>query len=407
MDINKKTIHTAVLGAMGCIVLSWLLHEPERIRGWVGAGLSLLGPFLIGACLAFVLNVPMRAFERLFKKVKNPNIRRSLAIVLTILCVIIVVALVCVLLIPQLIVAIIQLGSTFENLPDWISEAGKKFVRRYPEIHAWISNNIDTSSANWSDIVKNIFPKIGDIATTVINMVSSLASGVVNFFLAIVFSVYCLYNKDVLARQGRKVLYAFFPEKFSDRVVRVLRLSNVTFSNFLSGQCVEACILGCMFAVVMAIFKLPYIPLICILITVTAFIPIVGALLGCFVGALLIALDPSAGPIDAIYFIIISVVVQQLENNLIYPRVVGTSIGLPGMWVLVAVTVGGAIMGVGGMFIMIPLSSVIYSVIRIYTNKKLKKVNVDPEKLRCHPIDMSKGRRKDDPKTPEEIIDEP
>lgn len=407
MKLDRKTMLRIFLIAAAGIFLYWLLCEMDKVAAILGGIAKIVSPFVTGGIIAFILNVPMRAFERLFKKVKNPNIRRSLAIVLTVLCVIIVVALVCVLLIPQLIVAIIQLGSTFENFPDWISEAGKKFVRRYPEIHAWISNNIDTSSANWSDIVKNIFPKIGDIATTVINMVSSLASGVVNFFLAIVFSVYCLYNKDVLARQGRKVLYAFFPEKFSDRVVRVLRLSNVTFSNFLSGQCVEACILGCMFAVVMAIFKLPYIPLICILITVTAFIPIVGALLGCFVGALLIALDPSAGPIDAIYFIIISVVVQQLENNLIYPRVVGTSIGLPGMWVLVAVTVGGATMGVGGMFIMIPLSSVIYSVIRIYTNKKLKKVNVDPEKLRCHPMDMSKGRRKDDPKTPEEIIDEP
>ena len=407
MKLDRKTMLRIFLIAAAGIFLYWLLCEMDKVAAILGGIAKIVSPFVTGGIIAFILNVPMRAFERLFKKVKNPNIRRSLAIVLTVLCVIIVVALVCVLLIPQLIVAIIQLGSTFENFPDWISEAGKKFVRRYPEIHAWISNNIDTSSANWSDIVKNIFPKIGDIATTVINMVSSLASGVVNFFLAIVFSVYCLYNKDVLARQGRKVLYAFFPEKFSDRVVRELRLSNVTFSNFLSGQCVEACILGCMFAVVMAIFKLPYIPLICILITVTAFIPIVGALLGCFVGALLIALDPSAGPIDAIYFIIISVVVQQLENNLIYPRVVGTSIGLPGMWVLVAVTVGGATMGVGGMFIMIPLSSVIYSVIRIYTNKKLKKVNVDPEKLRCHPMDMSKGRRKDDPKTPEEIIDEP
>lgn len=407
MKLDKKTMLRIFLIAAAGIFLYWLLCEMDKVAVILGGIAKIASPFITGGIIAFILNVPMRAFERMFKKVKNPNVRRSLAIVLTILCVLIVVALVCVLLIPQLIVAIIQLGSTFENLPDWISDAGKKLIRRYPEIHAWISNNIDASNTNWGDIVKNIFPKIGDIATSVINMVSSLASGVVNFFLAIVFSVYCLYNKDVLARQGRKVLYAFFPEKFSDRVVRVLRLSNVTFSNFLSGQCVEACILGCMFAVVMAIFKLPYIPLICILITVTAFIPIVGALLGCFVGALLIALDPSAGPIDAIYFIIISVVVQQLENNLIYPRVVGTSIGLPGMWVLVAVTVGGAVMGVGGMFIMIPLSSVIYSVIRLYTNKKLKRVNVDPEKLRCHPMDMSKGKRKDNPKTPEEIVDEP
>ena len=161
MKLDRKTMLRIFLIAAAGIFLYWLLCEMDKVAAILGGIAKIVSPFVTGGIIAFILNVPMRAFERLFKKVKNPNIRRSLAIVLTVLCVIIVVALVCVLLIPQLIVAIIQLGSTFENLPDWISEAGKKFVRRYPEIHAWISNNIDTSSANWSDIVKNIFPKIG------------------------------------------------------------------------------------------------------------------------------------------------------------------------------------------------------------------------------------------------------
>lgn len=406
MKLDKKTMLRLFLIAAAGIFFYWLLCEMDKVGAILRGILKIASPFITGGIIAFIFNVPMRGFERLFKKIKNPALRRSLAIIMTLLCVIIVSTLVCVLLIPELIVAIIQLGKTFSDLPTDISDFGKRILERYPDVKAWINNNVDLDSANWSDVAKNVFPRIGDLATGVINMITSLASGVINFILAVVFSVYCLFNKDTLARQGRKLLYAFFPEKFSDRVIRVLRLSNVTFSNFLSGQCVEACILGCMFAIVMAIFDLPYIPLICVLITVTAFIPIVGALIGCLVGAVLIALDPSAGWLDAVYFVVISVVVQQIENNLIYPRVVGTSIGLPGMWVLVAVTVGGSLMGVSGMFIMIPLSSVIYSVIRLYTNKRLKRLDVNPDKLKSHPMDLKRNKKQSEAENPEDMIDE-
>jgi len=373
--------------AAGCIVFYWFLCEMDKVAVILGGIAKIVSPFVAGSIIAFILNVPMRAYERLFKKIKNPTFRRIVAIVFTLLSVLIVLTGVCLLLIPQLIVTIIQLVSSLSDLPDWIVSAGKNLLAQYPQLETWVNQNVDIASVNWGSLVQNVFPKLGDIVSNVLayvfTFVGSFASGVVDAFLAIVFSIYCLFNKDTLARQGRKVLYAFFPEKFSDRVIRVLRLSNVTFSNFLSGQCVEACILGSLFAVAMALFKMPYIPLICVLIAVTAFIPIVGALIGCFVGAFLIAVSD---PILAIYFVILSVVLQQLENNLIYPRVVGTSIGLPGMWVLVAVSVGGAIMGVGGMFLMIPLSSVLYSLFRIYTNKRLNNLSVDTEKLECQPI---------------------
>ena len=168
-------------------------------------------------------------------------------------------------------------------------------------------------------------------------------------------------------------------------MIRVLRLTNSTFSNFISGQCLEACILGCLFAVAMSIFKMPYISLVSVVIAVTALIPVVGAFVGCILGAFFILVN---NPLQALTFVIMFLVIQQLENNLIYPRVVGTSIGLPGMWVLVAVTVGGDLMGAGGMLLMIPVTSVIYALLREFTDKRLAERGIPAEKLQNQPPEL-------------------
>jgi len=207
----------------------------------------------------------------------------------------------------------------------------------------------------------------------------------VNTVISIVFAIYCLCRKEILARQGRRILYSLIPEYHADETIRIFRLTNVTFSNFISGQCLEAVILGCLFAVTMAIFKMPYIPLVSVVIAVTALIPVVGAFVGCVVGAFFILVND---PVQALSFIAMFLVIQQLENNLIYPRVVGTSIGLPGMWVLVAVTIGGEIMGVGGMLLMIPLASVLYTLAREFTDKRLEERNIPLEKLQNQPIEI-------------------
>jgi predicted PurR-regulated permease PerM len=170
-----------------------------------------------------------------------------------------------------------------------------------------------------------------------------------------------------------------------------MRLTNVTFGNFISGQCLEAVILGCLFAVAMAIFGMPYIPLVSVIIAVTALIPVVGAFVGCVVGAFFILVND---PIQALSFIALFLVLQQLENNLIYPRVVGTSIGLPGMWVLVSVTIGGEIMGVAGMLVMIPLVSVLYTLTREFTGKRLQERNIPEEKLLPQPMEIKSRRQK-------------
>jgi predicted PurR-regulated permease PerM len=202
--------------------------------------------------------------------------------------------------------------------------------------------------------------------------------------IGLVFSLYCLARKEVLARQGRKILYAFIPEWAADETIRIIRLTNGIFSNFISGQCLEAVILGAMFAIAMAILKLPYIVLISVLIAVSALVPYVGAFLGCVIGTFLILVND---PFQAMVFLVMFLILQQIEGNLIYPKVVGTSIGLPGMWVLAAVTIGGEIMGIMGMLVMVPLVSVFYTLLREITYKRVEARQIDPDKLRDHPME--------------------
>jgi predicted PurR-regulated permease PerM len=218
-----------------------------------------------------------------------------------------------------------------------------------------------------------------------VNVIGNVASGIVNAVIGIVFALYALGRKEILAGQARRILYSVMSERRADEVIRISQLTNVTFSNFISGQCLEAVILGGLFAVVMAILKLPYIPLVSVIIAVTALIPVVGAFVGCLVGAFFILVND---PLQAVTFIAMFLILQQLENNLIYPRVVGTSIGLPGMWVLVAVTIGGEIMGVAGMLVMIPLVSVLYTLAREFTNRRLEQNNIPLEKLEPKPIQI-------------------
>jgi predicted PurR-regulated permease PerM len=293
------------------------------------------------------------------------------------------------LLVPQ----IIQTGETIvEKLPGFFNRVQatvQSYLNSNPQLMEWITNNTNLSSFDWSALIQKVISwltqGLGGIVETAFSTVVNLGTGVYNAIMSVFFAVYCLIRKEVLARQGRRVLYALFPEKFCDETVRILRMSNTTFSKFISGQCLEAVILGLMFAITMSIFGMPYMPLISVIITVTALVPIVGAFAGCILGAFFILVED---PIMAVWFVVLFLVLQQLEGNLIYPRVVGTSIGLPGMWVLVAVAVGGELMGVAGMLLMVPLASVLYALAREYTQKRLARKGIAGEKLQDHPPEL-------------------
>lgn len=397
LEINKKTLRRIFMGVGGCILLYWLLHETDRFKTFFGVVSDIAAPFVIGGVLAFILNVPMRAIEGgLLKKVNKSGLKRVLAVILTLLALLVVIAAVFWLLIPQIITTV---NSLIPSLSDFLSRTQKNvmtFLSENPQMMDWLKSNTDISSVSWASMAEKALDVFGNsmsaILTGAINAIGGVFSAIFSGVIALVFSVYCLFQKETLARQGRKLLYAFVKEKNADSMVRFLRLTNTTFSNFLSGQCVEVCILGVLFAVCMTIFRMPYVPLISVLIAVTAFIPIVGAWTGCIVGAFLIFVkDPTL----AVFFVIMFLILQLIENNMIYPRVVGTSVGLSGMWVLVAVTIGGELMGIIGMFLMIPLVSVLYTLIKEVTNKKLENSPVDAEKLQPQPPElMSKFKEK-------------
>ncbi len=389
LDLNKKTLLRIFYVVSGCIVLYWLLHETESMWNVVNVILGIFSPFITGACIAFVANVPMRAIENLLKKIPNPTGRRALAVILTIILILLVLTVVFLLLIPQMMetvqTLIPKVTEFFINLEKRIEQ----IINSNPQLLQILGSNGAGELFDWSSLVEKAVDLLGSGVTTIIqgafSAIGSVVGTVMNLFISLIFAIYCLFQKETLARQGRKLLYAFVHEKHADRIVRVLRLSNSTFSNFLSGQCLEVCILGSMFAVAMAILRMPYIPLVSVLVAVTAFIPIVGAWIGCSLGAFFMLVND---PIQAVYFVVMFLVLQQLEGNLIYPRVVGTSIGLPGMWVLVSVSVGGALFGIAGMFLMIPMASVIYTLLRESTNGRLVKREISNEKLEAQPPEL-------------------
>lgn len=391
MQIDKKTFRNLFLIAAGCIILYWVLHEFERVKAVFNYIGGVVSPFVLGASLAFILNVPMRAIENMLVKVGNKTFRRVLALVLTVLAVLLVISLVFWLLIPQLVETVQALVPKLYTFAEVSGQRIVEFIQSNPKL----MELIDLKNFNPSQWIQTLASWLGsrvsDFVGGTFSAISMVSSWLMEVVIAVVFAIYCLFQKETLARQGRKLLYAFLPEGFCDSLIRVLRLTNSTFSNFLSGQCLEVVILGCLFAVSMLIFRMPYAPLVSVLVAVTAFIPVVGAWAGCVLGAFFILV---ANPLQAVWFVVMFIVLQQIENNLIYPRVVGTSIGLSGMWVLVAVAVGGELMGVAGMFLMIPIASVLFVLLSEATNKRLEKLQIDPEKLKAQPPEVIKPKRR-------------
>lgn len=379
MSVDKKTLRRIFLGLAGLILLFWLLHETERVSVVYGFFKDMISPFVTGALLAFILNVPMRGIENRLRAVKKESLRRAFALTLTITLIILVLVLMFRLLLPQVVDTV---GSLIEKV--------KTLMEEHPGLLDQIPGNAELKNIDWTSLVKDLTGYLGEggissIIGGAFEAIGNVYSGIFNGVIAVVFSIYCLARKEILARQARRIGYAFLPEKFCDKTIRILRLTNQTFSNFISGQCLEAVILGTLFAIAMNIFGMPYVPLISVLIGITALIPIVGAFIGCILGAFFILVDD---PMQAVWFVAMFLIIQQIENNVIYPKVVGKSVGLPGMWVLVAVTVGGALMGVFGMLLMIPIVSVLFTLMREITTDRLEKRGIERDKLQAQPVEI-------------------
>lgn len=344
---------------------------------------GLLLPFVLGGAMAFVLNVPMSFIERhLFGKVREKNnkagkaaskLARPVSLVLSIVFVILLILIVVLVVAPEL-------GTTLVSVV-------KKVEEDIPLAQKWITDtfNGDSEIVKWASAIEIDPQKILDSIVSVLkngadNLVSStitvtmgIVSMAVNFAIGFVFACYVLLQKEKLGKQVLKATYAILPVKVVEYQSHVCTLASKIFASFITGQCIEAVILGSMFFVTMTIGRFPYAMLIGVLISFTALIPVFGGIIGCWVGFFLILM---VSPLKAFMFLGLFVILQQIEGNLIYPYVVGNSVGLPAIWVLVAVTLGGNLMGIVGMLIFIPLVSVLYTLFREWVYERLDKKKV-------------------------------
>ena len=379
MDLSKisiKKIRELIVFTALLVVALWKF---DVVLGVLKTIWDIIFPFVLGGAIAFLTNVPMSFLEKkIFEKVKKKNkivrkLKRPISLILTIVLVVGVIALVMFGVIPQLTRT---MGTLVTSINDFIPQM-QSWIGDFFHNNQEIMNLVDQIEFDPDQAIKWGISLLGNGAgnmmNTTMSAVGSIVSGVATFFIAFSFACYILFQKEKLHVQIRKVFFAFLPRQKADAFLKVCSLTYRTFANFLAGQCLEAVILGSMFVVTLSILRMPYALLIGVLIAFTALIPIFGAFIGCAVGSFLIFM---VSPQQAILFVIVFLVLQQIEGNLIYPHVVGESVGLPSIWVLAAVTIGGNLMGIVGMLVFIPLLSVLYTIFREFVYMRLKKQNI-------------------------------
>ena len=389
-ELNKKNIRKILLIITYTILLCFAIIKFDVLLNVLGYILNLLKPFIFGFCIAFILNIPLSRIENSFrkkdnkkKKVSNSRAKheelatkkqkrtnpklRVLSIILSLLIFIGIIFLTLFLVIPEFINTISifkdSIPSAFNTCQEW----ARDLMSNNPEI----VEKINEFKPDWQQIYDEAGTWIKSMASGIIgvsiDVIISIFSGIINFFMGIIFAVYMLMQKEKLTCQLKRVIRACMPEDKAQRLMYIGHVTNDKFKKFFGGQFVEAILLGVLCFIGMSIFKMPYALTISVLVGVTALIPVFGAFFGTAIGAILIL---AVDPMQAIWFVIFIIVLQQIDGNFIYPKIVGDSVGLPGIWVMLAVLVGGNSLGIIGMLIGVPIASVVYKLIREYVQKK-------------------------------------
>ena len=379
MDLSKmsiKKIRELIVFTALLVVALWKF---DVVLGVLKTIWDIIFPFVLGGAIAFLTNVPMSFLEKkIFENAKKKNkivrkLKRPISLILTIVLVVGVIALVMFGVIPQLTRT---MGTLVTSINDFIPQM-QSWIGEFFHNNQEIMNLVDQIEFDPDQAIKWGISLLGNGAgnmmNTTMSAVGSLVSGFATFFIAFSFACYVLFQKEKLHVQIRKIFFAFIPKQKATMFLDICSLTYRTFANFLTGQCVEAVILGSMFVITLSILKMPYALLIGVLIAFTALIPVFGAFIGCVMGCFLIFMVSAK---QAILFIVVFLVLQQIEGNLIYPHVVGGSVGLPSIWVLAAVTIGGNLMGIVGMLVFIPLVSVLYTIFREFVYSRLKKQHI-------------------------------
>lgn len=382
MNLDKKTMRNIQWLIVFTVMVIVICFKIDSVMAGVQYVIALLSPFLVGAAMAFVINVLMRflekkIFENKYLKDKRmiTRIKRPVSLILAILCILGLVCIICFVVIPQLGAAVTKLSNDIQTFVPEVQRWMTDILKQYPQMVEVLEPYL-TAEPDWNSIMDTItnFLKnggtnfLGNTVSAATQVAGTIVSYVSSFAISFIFACYILIQKETLGRQCKTAMIAFLPERVVSRLLEVGSLCQRIFSKFIAGQCLEACVLGLMFFIVLSIGRFPYALLISVMIAFLALIPIFGAFIGCVLGAFLVFTE---SPVRALAFICVFLVVQQLEGNLIYPRVVGGSIGLPPIWVLAAVSLGGSLFGILGMLVFIPLTSVIYALFKKEVNQRL------------------------------------
>ncbi len=386
MNWQKKDIINICKIVAFAVILYWMLQNISLLYNVFCSLAGIFKPFIIGIGIAFVLNIPMTIFEKnVFKSKKKKNkkiktevskAKRALSIILSLMIIICVLVGIIILVVPELIDVIREI---VDYLPQLLGRAKlviKDLMREYPDI----KGTLETLQFNLENVNSEMTNQLTTLGATLVTrffgMISSTLGWLLNLVIAIIFAIYVLMGKEKIFVQLKRFLYASVNKNIADKIYRIAKLSNRSFYNFVTGQFTECILLGSLCAIGMLILRLPYSATIGALVAVTAFIPIVGALIGGLVGVILLI------PISinkALIFLIFFIILQQTENNVLYPKVVGDKVGVPGVLVLIAVALGSALGGVVGMIICLPITSVIYTLLGEFMSKRLKEKNIEIE----------------------------
>lgn len=374
-EMKNKVKESLIVGTY-IVVLAFLLLNVKGVTMVLGNIIVIIKPIIIALAMAFVLNILMRIFENkvffFLDKQKSKflrNLKRPLSILATFLFVIGMIVGITLFVIPQFIES---LSTLIDAVPGYLNSFEAMLDKHLSSIE--LMNMIQDSVIDaWKEVLQVVGQLIGKSVTGILSVTVNITNMIFNFVVALVLAIYLLANKEKLILQSKKLLFAFLKRDVVEKILEVGRLTNVTFSSFIGGQCTEAIILGILCFIGMNIFKMPYALLISVLISVTSLIPVFGAFIGTIPAVFIILI---INPIKAIWFVIFIIVLQQLEGNIIYPKVVGSSVGLSAIWVMVAITVGGSAFGLIGMLIGVPTVSVIYQLVSNATNNKLNKKGI-------------------------------
>lgn len=374
-EIKNKVKESLIVGTY-IVVLAFLLLNAKGVMMLLGNIMVIIKPIIIALAMAFVLNILMRIFENkvffFLDKQKSKflrNLKRPLSILATFLFVIGMIVGITLFVIPQFIES---LSTLIDAVPGYLNSFEAMLDKHLSSIE--LMKVIQDSVIDaWKEVLQVVGQLIGKSVTGILSVTVNITNMIFNFVVALVLAIYLLANKEKLILQSKKLLFAFLKRDVVEKILEVGRLTNVTFSSFIGGQCTEAIILGVLCFIGMNIFKMPYALLISVLISVTSLIPVFGAFIGTIPAVFIILI---INPIKAIWFVIFIIVLQQLEGNIIYPKVVGSSVGLSAIWVMVAITVGGSAFGLIGMLIGVPTVSVIYQLVSNATNNKLNKKGI-------------------------------